>query len=195
MSVTSAQLKADLETRGYTVTLSNASGDAYTCALTEGPTADCSVDGYGRTQEIGERNALRDARRASGIPDTDLLYQEFFAILDRLPTHDYGDVSGPVTIDMGNGYGLAQTLTLTGDLVADDITLTAPAGSRKMTLEIIQDGTGDWEIDPAAWPSNVNFGSKGVPAFGESAGARRFLVFDFRVGGSEVCVHYDTNVF
>lgn len=188
MAATSAQLQADLETRGYTVAVSNVN-DWYTCALTAGPTPDCSGTG------LGELAAVRNARRGADIPDTDLLYQEFFAILDSLPTHDYGDISGPVTIDMSNGNGLAQTLTLTGDLVADDITLTPPTGSRKMTLEIVQDGTGDWEIPALAWPSNANFGSKGAPSFGEAAGSRRFLVFDFRAGGTDVAVHYDTNIF
>ena len=138
----------------------------------------------------GERDAV-DAV-LDPIADAEL-YADFSTTLDKMPTHDYGDIGGAVTINMGLAF--RQKITLIGDLVADDITLTPSAGTRKVTLEIIQGGAGNWEIPDAAWPSNANFGSKGKPALGETAGARRFFVFDYGVGDSDVCIHYDTNIF
>ena len=119
---------------------------------------------------------------------------QFYALLAELPTHDYGNVGGPVVIDMN--LDLRQKLTLTADLVLDDITITLPTeGSKTVTVEIIQDGTGNWEIATDAWPANANFGSNGFPAFGEVAGSRRFLMFDYDVGDAAVNIHNDTNIF
>lgn len=192
MSATSAQLQADLERRGYTVALSNGDNE-YTCVLTVGPNPVTMV-GYGATQEEGETNALRNARRAAGIPDTELTYEEYYAIIHSLPTHDYGDVDGPVAIDMSNGP--RQKLTVIATLSADDITLTTPSsGSRKVTLEVIQGGAGGFVVPASAWPSNANFGTKGAPDLDEVAGARWFLVLDFEDGDSDVLIHYDTNFF
>lgn len=124
--------------------------------------------------------------------DADVL-QTLYDLLDRQTQHDYGNKSAAFTLDFSNGNGLEQKFTLAASLGADDIGIELPAGPRKVTLQIDQDGTGGWTIPATAWPAALEWGSKGAPTFGDAADASRFVSFHF-VGGV-LRGHYDTNVF
>jgi hypothetical protein len=114
-------------------------------------------------------------------------------LLDKIPLVDHGNVSTTVALDL---HHTTQKFALTATLGAAAISFASPLPDKpsKVTLEIVQGGAGAFDIPASAWPAAAKFGSKGAPTFGDAAGETLFLVLDFRAG-TDVYVHYDTNVF
>jgi len=72
--------------------------------------------------------------------------------------------------------GSIQTITLTGNVTGTP-TFTAPTGVSRLTLYVVQDGTGSRTM---VWPTAVDWGAAGAPTLTTTAGKRDIvtLIYD-----------------
>ncbi len=141
--------------------------------------------------------AAHTALGATDPPPSQAPIDGLVATLDVNPADVQTGIDGPVTIDWSR---LDHTITLTGNLTADDITFTnlpAAGQARRITLKVLQGGAGTFTITATAWPdtggTSVDWGTKTAPTFGEATDEFRVLVFYY--DGAVVTGYYDTNVF
>ena len=82
----------------------------------------------------------------------------------NLPLHDNGDSGAALTVDWGNGNRQKFTATR-----ACAISFVDPVGPCDLTLEIVQDSTGD--THRLTWPSSVKWPGGGAPMTSNTSGA------------------------
>lgn len=81
--------------------------------------------------------------------------------------------STTLTIDFAAGNH--HRITVDRDITA--VVLLNPLGATGLTVEILQDGTGDWDI--SGWPPRVDWLGGTDPVFGDGASAKRLVNFYF----------------